>query len=132
MSGDSSNPNSRLGRKRRGEEQLLLDDHLLPAELRRLGKIQGDRDRRLSRTAASDAFKRGTDEHAEVAEEAVVEDEDGEDEPEPPAEAEDAGADDFSSDDEEVTRCVCQRERESFLPYYKSCELTRLQPTTGL
>ncbi|RXK36770.1 hypothetical protein M231_05931 [Tremella mesenterica] len=33
-------------RKRRGEEQLLLDDHLLPEEIRRAATVLGKRDRR--------------------------------------------------------------------------------------
>lgn len=59
----------RLGRKRRGEDQLLLDDHLLPAEMRR----------------GAAAGKKSVDEKVHVESEAPAdeeEEEDGEEEQE--------------------------------------------------
>ena len=41
-------------RRRRGEDQLLFDDHLLPEELRRTGKITGKRARESNTSAASE------------------------------------------------------------------------------
>jgi len=71
-------------RKRRGEEQLLLDDHLLPAEMRRTGSLSG---------------KRGKGKDGEEEEEGQeMDDEDGE------------GGD--GEDEDEVTRCICKTEGE--------------------
>ena len=44
-------------RRRRGEDQLLLDDHLLPEEMRRTGKISGKRARESNTSAASDGHR---------------------------------------------------------------------------
>lgn len=69
---------SKLNRKRRGEEQLLLDDHLLPAEMRRTGSLNGKRGK-------------GKEEEDEDTIEAADDDEaDGDDAP------------------EDITRCVCK------------------------
>nr|ODN99812.1 hypothetical protein L204_02252 [Cryptococcus depauperatus CBS 7855] len=87
--GSASEPSrsvSRQGRRRRGEEQLLLDDHLLPVEIRRTAQKEQKTD---------------------VEEEGKVEQEDGEDEQEGELEDDDDGEGEDSND---VTRCVCKRE----------------------
>jgi len=71
---------SKLNRKRRGEEQLLLDDHLLPAEMRRTGSLNGKRGK----------GKEEEEEEEDTIEAADDEDPDGEDAP------------------EDITRCVCK------------------------
>ncbi|KAL7420776.1 Histone deacetylase complex subunit [Cryptotrichosporon argae] len=88
-------------RKRRGEDQLLLDDHLLPKEIRRLGsagkKQQEDEDEQEEEAAAEE----GKD------------DEGGEDEIEDDAEAGEGDEDDEES--QEVTRCVCRLEDDDIM-----------------
>jgi len=71
-------------RKRRGEGQLLLDDHLLPAEMRRTGSLSG---------------KRGKDKDGE------------DDEMEDEQEAEEGDGGD-GEDEDEITRCICKTEGE--------------------
>ncbi|WVQ96437.1 hypothetical protein IAU59_003542 [Kwoniella sp. CBS 9459] len=78
------------GRKRRGEDELLLDDHLLPAEIRR---TKGKKD--------VSPGNKGRQEDA------------GEDEEDGRAEQVEADADAEEDDDEEgkdITRCVCGKE----------------------
>lgn len=99
-------------RKRRGEGQRLLDDHLLPEEMRKTGSLTGKRGR-------SDAPEEGHGDEGMLEEDAVVD--------EDPQDAKDAEADedqvikenteahDHTADDEDpkdVTRCVCQSEGE--------------------
>ncbi|WVQ73141.1 hypothetical protein IAR50_002705 [Cryptococcus sp. DSM 104548] len=73
---------SRQGRKRRGEEQLLLDDHLLPADIRRTTVKKKE-----------DEEDEDEDEDEEEGDGEEEQDEDGDDE-----------------DGKDITRCVCKRE----------------------
>lgn len=80
---------SRQGRRRRGEEQLLLDDHLLPAEIRR--------------TALAERAKKEEEEEVEV--------EEGEEEGEEDMEEGDGpGEQEEDEEGKDITRCVCKRE----------------------
>lgn len=129
-----------LGRRRRGEEQLLLDDHLLPEEIRRTGSLNGKR-----KGQGMDLVEKQEllDEEEADADEGDVADEVNEDGAseleaveveEPRVEVEDIADEQPSADDiieqsivdpdeedaddgdgEEVTRCVCQLEGESIL-----------------
>lgn len=84
---------SRQGRRRRGEEQLLLDDHLLPAEIRR--------------TALAERAKKDV----EKDEEEEVEVEEGEEEGEEDEEEGDGlGEQEEDEEGRDITRCVCKRE----------------------
>lgn len=131
-SGSGADLSGRHARKRRGEEQLLLDDHLLPEEMKRTGQLTGKRDRPVSGTVPTIPKKELepdkesediTDEPDEIDDadrpveapevDAVDEDaEQGEDGQEEGAEDEDE--DEEGEDGGEVTRCVCQREGELF------------------
>lgn len=84
---------SRQGRKRRGEEQLLLDDHLLPAEIRRTS---------VAERAKKDAEK-------DEEEEADVE-EGGEEGEEDEEEDDRLGEQEEDEEGKDITRCVCKRE----------------------
>ncbi|WWD18550.1 hypothetical protein CI109_103003 [Kwoniella shandongensis] len=100
---------SRQARRRRGEEQLLLDDHLLPAEIRRTQAPKRDK----SAGAVKDVEE----------EEPVVEDEveDAADE------ADDAEEDVIDVDEDEgkdITRCVCHQEEY----FCEECKPERHQP----
>lgn len=107
-SGDTSLSNSvePKARKRRGEDQLLLDDHLLPKEIRVPGgQIAPRREKPGGKRAAVEEPPK-----EEVVEEA----------PEPEEEeadvtadaAEDAEEGDEDDDGKDITRCVCKREGE--------------------
>ena len=130
-SADASDQGSRFAaRKRRGEEQLLLDDHLLPAEMRRTGHLAGkrghpsavkeegededeeegepdetepvvDEDVEMEEDTAIEADEPALDDE-KVAEEAVVE-----------ADVDDLEPPEGDDEKEDVTRCVCKREGES-------------------
>ncbi|WVQ80701.1 hypothetical protein IAT38_002806 [Cryptococcus sp. DSM 104549] len=92
---------SRQGRKRRGEEQLLLDDHLLPAEIRRTAADEGKRDDNDEEEDAEEGEAEGDDEVKGEEEEEEADEGEGED------------FDDGEEDIEEgkdITRCVCKRE----------------------
>lgn len=108
-SGDTSLSNSvePKARKRRGEDQLLLDDHLLPKEIRVPGgQIAPRREKSASRKGA----------HEEQPKQEVIETA-----PEAEGEEADGGADggedvdegDDDDDGKDITRCVCKREGES-------------------
>lgn len=139
-SGSGMDLGSRQSRKRRGEEQLLLDDHLLPEEMKRTGQLTGKRDRPASGTVPTLAKKEvgqdkeseeSTDEADGAAEqeeepteqltEPDVAEEQVEDAQEVDEEAdEEEGGSDEEGDGGEVTRCVCQREG---LPCPASCTI---------
>lgn len=106
-------------KKRRGEEQLLLDDHLLPVELRQTASVTGKRER-------SGMSVKDEPEEIEEMEQDLTE-ESGEAELDLEAEAgrgdEELAAEDLEVEDdaegdddeeEEITRCVCQKEGQSF------------------
>ncbi|WRT67862.1 uncharacterized protein IL334_004836 [Kwoniella shivajii] len=94
---------SRLGRKRRGEDELLLDDHLLPAEIRR------------TNTSAKKEKKEEVEEEEKRVEPEMEQEEEDEDdvgagtgiEVEVDEEEED---EDEEEEVKDVTRCVCQKE----------------------
>jgi hypothetical protein len=108
----------RQTRKRRGEDQLLLDDHLLPEELRRTGGLSGKRER-------GHGLKEDTVPVKEIRAEVVQEPGEEEDKiiangegseaeiEETNVDEESDGNDDEEGDGKEVTRCVCQKEGES-------------------
>lgn len=98
----STEPSLRNPRKRRGEDQLLLDDHLLPKEMRQHVPIPPRRDKSAKRSEPDEAPKQ------EPAEEDPPEAEE--------PEAEEEGGDDVEDDEDspEITRCVCKREGECF------------------
>lgn len=107
-SGDTSLSNSvePKARKRRGEDQLLLDDHLLPKEIRVPGgQIAPRREKPGGKKAALEEQPK-----QEVVEEA----------PEPEEEEAEVAADaaeeveegDEDDDGKDITRCVCKREGE--------------------
>lgn len=109
-SGETSLSNSvePKARKRRGEDQLLLDDHLLPKEIRVPGgQIAPRRDKSGSRKAVVEEQPK-----QEVVEEA----------PDPEEEEADVTADvteeaeegDEDDDGKDITRCVCKREGEYY------------------
>ena len=87
-------------RKRRGEDQLLLDDHLLPAEMRKTGSSTRKRKGGLmtrdeeEESQGSELVDRGRPERQEASQEDVMEDD------------EDQAVQD-------VTRCICRRDGES-------------------
>lgn len=136
VTSDKGTAKSGAGRKRRGEGQLLLDDHLLPEEMRRTGKLTGKRGGLVE--AAEDPVEVGKQEERSEAEAPVpsaeqVDSLDQEEEslvtppPEQSAEGEDemdkseqeAVNDDDDNEGEEegeegeeVTRCVCQLDGE--------------------
>lgn len=60
-------------RRRRGEDQLLLDDHLLPEEMRRTGKISGKRARESNTSAASDGHRPSSRRQSVIAKEEEAE-----------------------------------------------------------
>ena len=87
-------------RKRRGEDQLLLDDHLLPAEMRRTGS--STRKRKGGRMTKDDEEERQDAELVDMEK----------------PERQDASQGDVMEDDEDetvqdVTRCICRRDGES-------------------
>ena len=107
----------RPNRKRRGEELLLLDDHLLPEEIRRIGTMNAvKKDKSISSKDTVDQVKKEMMEKSvepepeededvplteegdeeQVAEEAEMNDEDA--------------ADDNEEEDQGVTRCICGTE----------------------
>ena len=91
---------AKQGRKRRGEELLLLDDHLLPEELRRIGGLAGKRER----VGQGKEAEEGEEEQIEV---------DGAGQQEQEGEAEEDEGDDNDDDQlPDITRCVCQKEGE--------------------
>ncbi|CAK9784250.1 hypothetical protein CC85DRAFT_310108 [Cutaneotrichosporon oleaginosum] len=96
----SAEPPHRNPRKRRGEEQLLLDDHLLPKEMRQHAPIPPRRDKSVKRSEPEEAPPK--EEPAEL-EEAETEE----------VEVEEVGDDADDGDDSgEITRCVCKREED--------------------
>lgn len=107
-SGDTSLSNSvePKARKRRGEDQLLLDDHLLPKEIRVAGgQIAPRREKPGGKKAAVEEQPK-----QEVVEEAP---EPEEEEADVTADAtEDAEEGDEDDDGKDITRCVCKREGE--------------------
>jgi hypothetical protein len=129
---------ARQSRKRRGEELLLLDDHLLPEEMRKTGTLTGKRDRpghvrapeqeqALTKGAdeaePEDGEQEGGDEELEDGEgpvegeaEKLAKEEEMEEVEEvgEAEEVEDEPMDEDGDDDDggEITRCVCQKEGE--------------------
>jgi hypothetical protein len=101
---------SRASRRRRGEEQLLFDDHLLPAEMRKTG---------ISALPARRGHK-GEEASNNLEAMKVEEDDPVVEEPEGGAELEgetDPGLDgeEEEEDQKDVTRCVCRQDGESHL-----------------
>lgn len=100
---------SSRAKRRRGEEALLLDDHLLPPELRRSGP-----------TAHKRKHSKGQEDRLTEDGGKVKEDEemgDGEEEVDvDPVQAveEEEEDEDGDEDEQDVTRCVCQRDGELF------------------
>jgi hypothetical protein len=105
---NSVEPGSRSARRRRGEEQLLLDDHLLPKEMR-VHPPKREKGASSKRSEPpEDPEPEPEKEEKPATKVAKVEPE----EPaEPEAEEEEAGEDEEEEDDSaEITRCVCKRE----------------------
>lgn len=132
MSDGQGTPTLR-NRKRRGEEQLLLDDHLLPEEMRRTGKLTGKRGRDGEEIRKEDdvdfAEIYRNIRNVQVEEDGVLpenedeeltkEDEEEEkadlpttDQEEEEVQQEDEEEDIGDADDSEATRCVCERDSE--------------------
>ncbi|BEJ17327.1 hypothetical protein CspHIS471_0607280 [Cutaneotrichosporon sp. HIS471] len=107
----SGEPSYRNPRKRRGEEQLLLDDHLLPKEMRQHAPIPPRRDKSAKRSEPGDPPPKEEPAEPEEPEEPEPEEPD---EPEAEeVEAEEGGDDVEEGDDSgEITRCVCKREED--------------------
>lgn len=126
----SAEPLSRSQRKRRGEDQLLLDDHLLPKEVRVQGSLaprrEGQKPRRsgepseLAPEAKASPTKSGKaaegdlapskkdDPEPEISGDAdeadgIADEEEGD---------EDVDVDEDEEDGNDITRCVCQRQGE--------------------
>lgn len=107
---------SRQNRRRRGEEQLLLDDHLLPEELRKTGALAGKRGQKENEAQTHiEEAKQEVQEASEVFEE----DEDENIDPVEDAEEEQDLTGEAEVGDEEqkdVTRCVCKQDGKCFSP----------------
>ncbi|KAK8858658.1 hypothetical protein IAR55_002887 [Kwoniella newhampshirensis] len=95
---------SRQARRRRGEELLLLDDHLLPAEIRRTGTMGAKKEKFSG--AGKDAEAEDDEEEmtAGNAEEAEDEEDTGE------GDAIDVDNEGDEEEGKDVTRCVCHQE----------------------
>lgn len=128
----SAEPLSRSQRKRRGEDQLLLDDHLLPKEVRGQGALaprrEGTKPRRSgepSELAPENKPVAATDDKeetpkADVADEPAVASGDGDEAGDVVDDGEgdgDLDGDDDDDDGNDVTRCVCHRQGESELQH---------------
>jgi hypothetical protein len=108
---------SGVGRRRRGEGQLLLDDHLLPEELRKTGTLAGKRTLSGGHIKPEEEVEVEAEAEVEAEPEASgsgsvngnIEEENGD--VEVPLGEED-GADGDEEETAEVTRCVCQRQGE--------------------
>ncbi|OCF72860.1 hypothetical protein I204_06089 [Kwoniella mangroviensis CBS 8886] len=93
---------SRQTRKRRGEDELLLDDHLLPAEIRR-----------TSFSSKKQKKEKEEEEEQKVEEHAVEVDDEQDEQKEDQEEEEEEGEEEEEEEEEEVkdvTRCVCHKE----------------------
>ncbi|WVW84766.1 hypothetical protein I302_106801 [Kwoniella bestiolae CBS 10118] len=89
---------SRQTRKRRGEDELLLDDHLLPVEIRRTSfSSKKTKKERLEDDDEQDEQGKKVGEQDDADEIAVEDDEEDEEEEE-------------EEEVKDITRCVCQKE----------------------
>lgn len=97
-------------KRRRGEEALLLDDHLLPPEIRNISNPSTSRRGSNAKVdqEEEEREKEPTAEDVQMEEAAVEGEEEIGD-----AENEDEQGDDFEEEDgQDITRCVCQTEGE--------------------
>jgi len=87
--------NDRQTRKRRGEGQLLMDDHLLPKEIKEKGQVSGKRGRDGLPKPVEDAepAEEEEDEAKVDVEENAIE-----------------GDEEFDDEAPEITRCVCKQD----------------------
>ncbi|KAI9634962.1 uncharacterized protein MKK02DRAFT_37837 [Dioszegia hungarica] len=147
------NARTSLGRRRRGEEQLLLDDHLLPEEIRRTGTLinrrksqAADQMEELAKPVEPEAEEEDGDKEEEdtvdvaVAEEQPAEKMEGAVEEEPltddiveqslvDPDEEDPG----DEEGDEVTRCVCQLEDgDPLMVACDKCNVWQHGPCVGI
>ena len=95
----------RAGRRRRGEEELLLDDHLLPPDVRKIGELVSRRVNKPESTTEDEEPRRHDADRSKSGDQHVDE---------APIEGEDEGVTEveYGDEREEMTRCVCRTEGE--------------------